>query len=125
MSKKLPKDVKPATGTSSQQQFFKDVWDVVMQVPRGRVTTYGAIAAYLGSKMSARMVGWAMNAAHTQHHVPAQRVVNRMGMLSGKAHFGTPTRMQELLEADGVTVKDDRVLNFTTLFWDPAKELEL
>jgi methylated-DNA-protein-cysteine methyltransferase-like protein len=125
MSKKLPKDVKPATGTSSQQHFFKDVWDVVMQVPRGRVTTYGAIAAYLGSKMSARMVGWAMNAAHTQHHVPAQRVVNRMGMLSGKAHFGTPTRMQELLEADGVTVKDDRVLNFTTLFWDPAKELEL
>lgn len=96
-----------------------------MQVPRGRVTTYGAIAAYLGSKMSARMVGWAMNAAHTQHHVPAQRVVNRMGILSGKAHFGTPTRMQELLEADGVSVKDDQVVNFTTLFWDPAKELEL
>jgi methylated-DNA-protein-cysteine methyltransferase-like protein len=101
------------------------VWDVVMQVPRGRVTTYGAIAAYLGTKMSARMVGWAMNAAHTQHHVPAQRVVNRHGILSGKAHFGTPTRMQELLEADGVTVKDDQVVNFANLFWDPAKELAL
>lgn len=124
MSKKSPKDVTAAAG-SSQQHFFKDVWEVVMQVPRGRVTTYGAIAAYLGSKMSARMVGWAMNAAHTQHHVPAQRVVNRMGILSGKAHFGTPTRMQELLEADGVSVKDDQVVNFTTLFWDPAKELEL
>ena len=96
-----------------------------MQVPRGRVTTYGAIAAYLGTKMSARMVGWAMNAAHTQHHVPAQRVVNRLGILSGKAHFGTPTRMQELLEADGVIVKNDQVVNFATLFWDPAKELAL
>lgn len=124
MAKKSPKDV-TAAASSSQQHFFKDVWDVVMQVPRGRVTTYGAIAAYLGSKMSARMVGWAMNAAHTQHHVPAQRVVNRVGILSGKAHFGTPTRMHELLEADGVSVKDDQVVNFITLFWDPAKELEL
>jgi methylated-DNA-protein-cysteine methyltransferase-like protein len=89
--------------------FFNDVWDVVRQVPRGRVTTYGAIAQYLGTRMSARMVGWAMNAAHVLPDVPAQRVVNRNGMLSGKAHFGSPTRMQELLEDDGVVVKNDQV----------------
>jgi methylated-DNA-protein-cysteine methyltransferase related protein len=101
------------------------VWAVVRLIPRGRVTSYGSIAAYLGSRMSARMVGWAMNAAHTQHDVPAQRVLNRMGMLSGKAHFGTPTRMQELLEADGVEVKNDCVVDFEKRFWDPAKELEV
>jgi methylated-DNA-protein-cysteine methyltransferase-like protein len=105
--------------------FFEDVWDVVRQIPRGHVTSYGDIAAYLGTKMSARMVGWAMNAAHTQHDIPAQRVVNRNGMLSGKAHFGTPTLMQELLEADGVVVKEDHVQNFDKLRWDPAVELGL
>ncbi|HMP93707.1 MAG TPA: MGMT family protein [Phnomibacter sp.] len=105
--------------------FFTDVWQVVQQVPRGRVTTYGAIAAYLGSRLSARMVGWAMNAAHTQLHVPAQRVVNRNGMLSGKAHFGSPTRMQELLEAEGVAVENDQVKDFKRLFWDPAVDLAL
>jgi methylated-DNA-protein-cysteine methyltransferase-like protein len=109
----------------SSHNFFEDVWDVVRQIPRGRVTSYGDIAAYLGTKMSARMVGWAMNAAHTQHDVPAQRVVNRNGMLSGKAHFGTPTLMQELLEADGVSVKDDQVVDFEKLRWDPAVELAL
>jgi len=83
--------------TKSSHNFFEDVWDVVRQIPRGRVTSYGDIAAYLGTKMSARMVGWAMNAAHTQHDVPAQRVVNRNDMLSGKAHFGTPTLIQALL----------------------------
>lgn len=112
---------RPKSGTS----FFEDVWDVVRQVPRGRVTTYGAIANYLGTRMSARMVGWAMNAAHSMGDVPAQRVVNRNGMLSGKAHFGSPTLMQELLEADGVEVKDDTVTQFKTLFWDPARELAL
>jgi len=105
--------------------FFNDVWDVVRQVPRGRVTTYGAIAQYLGTRMSARMVGWAMNAAHVLPDVPAQRVVNRNGMLSGKAHFGTPTRMQELLEADGVVVKNNQVQNFKIIFWNPTVELAL
>ena len=104
--------------------FFNDVFEVVMQIPKGRVTTYGAIAGYLGSRMSARMVGWAMNASH-QHAlpVPAQRVVNRNGMLSGKMHFASPTQMEELLLKDGVDVKDDTVVNFNKLFWDPAVEL--
>ncbi|HSR38240.1 MAG TPA: MGMT family protein [Phnomibacter sp.] len=117
---------KTTTGpVAGKQSFFEDVWEVVKLVPRGRVTTYGAIAAYLGTKMSARMVGWAMNAAHQVAGVPAQRVVNRNGMLSGKAHFGTPTRMQELLKADGVMVENDTVVNFSELFWDPATELGL
>jgi len=105
--------------------FFEDVWQVVKLVPKGRVTSYGAIAKYLGTGMSARMVGWAMNAAHAEPGVPAQRVVNRNGMLSGKAHFGEPMRMQQLLEADGVTVEKDQVKNFEQLFWDPEKELQL
>jgi methylated-DNA-protein-cysteine methyltransferase related protein len=107
------------------QSFFEDVWEVVRLIPRGRVTSYGAIAKYLGTRMSARMVGWAMNAAHALPDVPAQRVVNRNGMLSGKAHFGSATRMQELLEADGVTVEKDTVVDFKTRFWDPAEELGL
>ena len=105
--------------------FFEDVWDVVRQVPKGRVTSYGAIAAYLGTKLSARMVGWAMNAVHSQPDIPAQRVVNRNGMLSGKAHFGEPDRMQKLLEKDGVTVENDTVKDFKTRFWDPKIELGL
>ncbi|TAD87656.1 MAG: MGMT family protein [Bacteroidetes bacterium] len=105
--------------------FFENVWDVVRQVPKGRATTYGAIAKYLGSGLSARMVGWAMNAAHALPDVPAQRVVNRNGMLSGKAHFGSPTRMQELLVADGLAVADDTIVDFTKVFWDPATELAL
>jgi methylated-DNA-protein-cysteine methyltransferase related protein len=117
--------MKNKLGQKSGQSFFEDVWDVVRQVPKGRVTTYGAIAQYLGTRMSARMVGWAMNAAHTLEDVPAQRVVNRNGMLSGKAHFGSPTRMQELLEADGVVVKDDIVVDFKTIYWDPNIELAL
>jgi methylated-DNA-protein-cysteine methyltransferase-like protein len=105
--------------------FFENVWDVVRLVPRGRVTTYGDIAKYLGTSMSARMVGWAMNAAHGLPDVPAQRVVNRNGMLSGKAHFETPTRMQELLEADGVKVHNDTVVDFASIRWFPASELGL
>ena len=104
--------------------FFNDVYAIVRQVPKGRVTTYGAIAAALGARSAARMVGWAMNAAHTVPDVPAQRVVNRTGLLSGKMHFETPTRMQELLEQDGVVVKDDQVQHFETLFWDPVQELK-
>ncbi len=105
--------------------FFEDVYDVVRLIPKGRATSYGAIANFLGSKISARMVGWAMNAAHQDDSIPAQRVVNRNGQLSGKMHFGTPTRMQELLEADGVTVENDQIKNFKDVFWDPAIELEI
>lgn len=103
--------------------FFNLVYEVVKLIPKGRVTSYGAIAAYLGSKQSSRMVGWAMNAAHSKPDVPAQRVVNRNGLLTGKMHFGTPTRMQELLEAEGVVIKDDQVVDFKNRFWDPEKEL--
>lgn len=121
--KALPK-VKPASGKVKEYSFFDDVYDVVRQIPKGRVTSYGAIAAYLGTKLSARMVGWAMNGAHNvQPKVPAQRVVNRNGMLSGKGHFGSPTRMEELLKKDGVKVKDDTVVDFEKCFWDPAVEL--
>jgi methylated-DNA-protein-cysteine methyltransferase-like protein len=124
MAKKMDSTTVPETPKNTNN-FFEDVWDVVRQVPKGRVTSYGAIANYLGTRMSARMVGWAMNAAHTMADVPAQRVVNRNGMLSGKAHFGSPDRMQELLEADGVKVKEDTVADFKSLFWDPATELGL
>lgn len=106
-----------------KNNFFEDVYEVVCLIPQGRVTSYGAIAKYLGSKMSARMVGWAMNAAHTRPEVPAHRVVNRNGLLTGKHHFGTPTAMQEALQAEGVQVVDDRVVNFKELFWDPQQEL--
>ncbi|MDO8966129.1 MAG: MGMT family protein [Algoriphagus sp.] len=105
--------------------YFDLVYQVVREIPRGRVTSYGAIAHYLGLKSGARMVGYAMNAAHTMTDVPAQRVVNRQGLLTGKHHFATSTRMQELLEADGVSVENDQVKNFETVFWDPEKELGL
>lgn len=102
------------------QTFFELVFEVARQVPKGRVTSYGAIAASLGAKSSSRMVGWAMNlAGSARPKVPAHRVVNRNGMLSGKHHFGTPTRMQELLEKEGIEVKNDKVVNFSKLFWDP------
>jgi methylated-DNA-protein-cysteine methyltransferase-like protein len=114
----------PKTGKAKEYSFFDDVYDVVRQVPKGRVTSYGAIAAYLGTKLSARMVGWAMNGSHNvKPKVPAQRVVNRLGMLSGKAHFESPSQMQELLEKDGVQVKADRVVDFEKRFWDPLVEL--
>lgn len=106
--------------------FFEQVYDVARQIPRGRVTSYGAIAAYLGSRMSARMVGWAMNGAGTARpKVPAHRVVNRNGMLSGKAHFNSPTRMEELLTKEKILVKDDVIVDFARKFWDPAIELAL
>lgn len=103
--------------------FFSEVYEVVKLIPRGRVTTYGAIAKYLGAKSSARMVGWALNAAHQYPEVPAQRVVNRLGLLTGRIHFGHPTAMQELLEYEGVEIQNDQVKNFTQLFWDPSIEL--
>lgn len=103
--------------------FFNDVYEVVKLIPTGRVTSYGAIAGYLGTKGSARMVGWAMNAAHGLEDVPAHRVVNRAGLLTGKHHFQTPTLMQERLEAEGVIVVNDKIKNFGQIFWDPNKEL--
>jgi methylated-DNA-protein-cysteine methyltransferase-like protein len=106
--------------------FFEDVWEVVRLIPKGRVTSYGAIANYLGTKMSARMVGWAMNGSFKiTPKVPAHRVVNRNGMLSGKMHFATPTLMQELLEKEKIKVKDDIIVEFDKHFWDPMIELGL
>lgn len=103
--------------------YFDLVYQVVREIPKGRVTSYGAIAHYLGLKSGARMVGYAMNAAHSMPDVPAQRVVNRQGLLTGKHHFESPNRMQELLEADGVKVENDQVQDFEIVFWDPEKEL--
>jgi len=105
--------------------FFNDVYEVVKLVPKGRITSYGAIAKYLGTAKSSRLVGYAMNAAHGLPDVPAHRVVNRVGLLTGKHHFATPTRMQELLEMEGVEVKDDQIIHFNKYFWDPMKELGL
>lgn len=106
--------------------FFENVFDVVRLIPHGRVTSYGAIAEYLGSRGSARMVGWAMNASHAQvTDIPAHRVVNRNGLLTGKHHFGSPAIMQQLLESEGINVENDKVLDFETLFWDPGKELSI
>jgi methylated-DNA-protein-cysteine methyltransferase-like protein len=122
MKKNLPTN--KAHLPKAQRNFFEDVFDVVRQIPKGRVTNYGAIAKYLGSGLSSRMVGWAMNASHGLHPpIPAQRVVNRNGMLTGKNHFQTPSLMQELLEKDGVAVVNDKVVEFTERYWDPEKEL--
>lgn len=108
----------------SADSFFDDVFTVVRKIPKGRVTSYGAIAHYLGTKLSARMVGWAMNAAASATKpVPAHRVVNRNGMLSGKHHFSTPTLMEDLLKKEGIKVKDDVIINFKQHYWDPSEEL--
>lgn len=105
--------------------FFEKVYEVVIQIPPGRVTSYGAIAKYLGTTGSARMVGWAMNASHSHSEfVPAHRVVNRNGLLTGKHHFDTPNAMKELLENEGILFDGDQITNFFERFWDPAKELE-
>ena len=119
-------NIKNKEVVQKEYSFFDDVFAVVMQIPKGRVSSYGAIANYLGTKLSARMVGWAMNAAHSSVlNVPAQRVVNRNGMLTGKHHFATPTLMEELLKKDGVEVKEDTVVDFKKIFWDPAIEMRL
>lgn len=101
------------------------VYEVVKLIPPGKVTSYGAIANYLGTKGSARMVGWAMNAAHNLNDVPAHRVLNRNGLLTGKNHFEGPNRMQEILEKEGIIVEENQVQDFAKHFWDPAIELEL
>ncbi len=116
------KKIKPSG--SKDADFFSQVYEIVRLIPKGKVTSYGAIANALGTKLSARMVGWAMNAAHnTKPSIPAHRVLNRSGMLSGKMHFGSPTRMQELLEKEGVKIKNDQVIDLKKYFWDPVTEL--
>ena len=105
--------------------FFEMVYEVVKLIPKGRATSYGAIANYLGTGRSARMVGWAMNAAHNLYDVPAHRVVNRNGQLSGKNHFENPRRMEELLESEGIHVSNDQIENFDKVFWDPNLELAI
>jgi len=108
---------------NKENDFFQQVWELVRQIPKGRVTSYGAIAAALGLKSGARMVGWAMNSSHGQKPVvPAHRVVNRNGQLSGKNHFATPTLMHELLEKEGIRIQDDTIINFSQHFWDPQQE---
>jgi methylated-DNA-protein-cysteine methyltransferase-like protein len=110
---------------TNKTNFFELVYQVVRLIPPGRVSTYGAIAAYLGTKGSARMVGWAMNASHQQAGIPAHRVVNREGLLTGKNHFSDPEAMQRLLEKEGIMVESDRIKDFARLFWDPAEHLKI
>ncbi len=110
---------------AKDKDFFQLVYEIVRQIPEGRVSTYGHIAKALGSPQSSRMVGWAMNGAHKiEPPVPAHRVVNRLGILSGKAHFSTPNAMQLLLEKEGIEVVDDQIINFKELLWDPIVECE-
>ncbi len=108
------------------ENFFEKVYAVARRIPFGRVTSYGAIASYLGSAQSARIVGWAMNSSHSdKNYVPAHRVVNRKGLLTGKHHFGNTNTMKQLLENEGIQVKNDQIVDFEKHFWDPAKELSL
>ncbi|MFT5750822.1 MAG: methylated-DNA-protein-cysteine methyltransferase-like protein [Flavobacteriales bacterium] len=105
------------------ENFFENVYDVVRLIPKGRVTSYGAIARYLGAAGSSRMVGWAMNGAGKYPDVPAHRVVNRAGLLTGKMHFGSSIAMEQMLEEEGIKVKEDAVVNFKKNYWDPVIEL--
>lgn len=107
----------------SENGFFERVYSVVRLIPEGRVTSYGAIASFLGSSGSARMVGWAMNASHSRDDVPAHRVVNRRGLLTGKHHFPGTNLMRDLLFNEGIEVVDDQIVNFAKVFWDPMEHL--
>jgi len=109
--------------TTKSDNFFEKVYEVARLIPYGRVTSYGAIAKYLGAARSARMVGWAMNASGNDDTVPAHRVVNRIGVLTGKHHFQGTSLMQQLLESEGVEIRDNKIVNFDVLFWDPSKQL--
>jgi methylated-DNA-protein-cysteine methyltransferase related protein len=110
---------------SKNSDFFSRVYELTKLIPYGRITSYGAIARYLGSGRSARVVGWALNSCHTRpEFIPAHRVVNQKGLLTGKLHFGNSTTMQQLLENEGITVEDDQVVDFNEKFWDPRKELK-
>ena len=112
--------------TRENDDFFSRVYEVTKLIPYGKVTSYGAIARCLGSGRSARMVGWALNSSHSdREYIPAHRVVNRNGILTGKHHFGTPGLMRQLLENEGLIIKDDQIINFAENFWDPSKELYL
>ncbi len=113
----------PVNKKKSNDSFFENVYEVVRLVPKGRVTTYGAIASYLGAKSSSRMVGWAMNGCPAD--VPAHRVVNRIGLLTGKHHFHPPEEMERRLKKEGIQVSKDQIQGFTDIFWDPAGELGL
>ena len=106
------------------KDFFQKVYKVVKMIPSGRVSTYGLIAKYLGSTKSSRVVGYAMNASHQNSEIPAHRVVNRVGLLTGKYHFSGTTLMKDLLESEGVKIQNDRVINFKKVVWDPSKELD-
>ena len=108
-----------------KSDFFKNVYEVVKLIPPGKVTSYGAIARYLGTSKSARVVGWAMNNSHYDQSIPAHRVVNRNGLLTGKHHFQGEKTMENLLKKEGILIKKDRIDNFKDVFWDPLKELEL
>lgn len=108
---------------SKSDNYFDQVFQVVKLIPKGRVTSYGAIANYLGLKSGARMVGYAMNASHSEKDVPAHRVVNRNGVLTGKHHFSSPEEMANLLKKEGILVEKDQILDFETVFWDPSKYL--
>ncbi len=111
--------------SEKNKDFFDLVYQVCLEIPEGRVTSYGAIAKYLGAARGARMVGWAMNNAHSMPDIPAHRVVNRNGQLTGKMHFATPTAMEEQLKAEGIKVKEDTIINFKAIFWDPSIELAI
>lgn len=106
-----------------EDSFFQKVYEVAMQIPHGKVTSYGAIAKYLGAAKSARMVGWAMNASHIDPNIPAHRVVNRVGLLTGKHHFQGSNLMAQLLISEGIEVVDDQIVDFKKHFWDPSEEL--
>jgi len=107
------------------KDFFESVYAIVRLIPKGKVTSYGAIAKALGTAKSSRMVGWAMNAAHSKKDVPAHRVVNRIGLLTGKMHFHPPESMEQRLKQEGIQVVDDKIQHFSNHFWDPMKELEI
>lgn len=108
----------------SNDNFFEKVYQVAKLIPYGRVTSYGAIAKYLGAARSARMVGWAMNASHNNDEIPAHRVVNRIGLLTGKQHFDGTNLMQQLLENEGIIIIENQIQHFETVFWNPVIELD-
>jgi methylated-DNA-protein-cysteine methyltransferase-like protein len=114
----------PTLKPKVDNDFFSKVYEVTICIPYGRITSYGAIARFLGSARSARMVGWALNVSHcNREFIPAHRVVNRNGLLTGKHHFGNSTTMEQLLENEGIIIENDRIINFKEKFWDPSKEL--
>ncbi|MBI3239629.1 MAG: MGMT family protein [Flavobacteriia bacterium] len=115
--------MKPIKLSEQNADFFERVYEVVKLIPEGRVTSYGAIANYLGAKRSSRMVGWAMNAAHQHPEIPAHRVVNRQGLLTGKMHFTDPNEMEQRLALEGINVVNDQVQDFKAVYWNPIEEL--